>query len=90
LQEKQGFASLELEVTSKGEPRQFANDRGSGKVCSAAGKDDTGEVKITLWNEQCDQVNEGDSIVLKEGWCSEYQGEKQVSTGRNGTLEKKE
>tara|TARA_Y100000310_G_scaffold300614_1_gene336433 strand:- start:365 stop:661 length:297 start_codon:yes stop_codon:yes gene_type:complete len=86
----QNFEQLDLEITSKGEVRSFANQKGSGKVCNAAAKDDTAEIKITLWNEQCDQFEEGDKIVIKDGWVSEYNGEKQVSTGRNGSIEKKE
>ena len=77
---------ITLEIVSKAEPREFTNDRGSGKVCSAAGKDDTGEVGITLWNEQIDQVQEGNTIKIEGGWCSEYQDNIQVSTGRKGTL----
>jgi len=79
---------IQLEITSKGEARDFASANGSGVVCSAAGKDEKGdEVSITLWNEQCKQVNEGDKIVIKNGWTSEYQGKVQVSTGKKGSLE---
>ncbi|MBN2067118.1 MAG: hypothetical protein JW744_01480 [Candidatus Diapherotrites archaeon] len=78
---------ITLEIVSKGETREFANDRGSGKVCSAAGKDEDGtEVAISLWNEQCDQVKEGDKVKIESGWCSEYQGQKQVSSGKMGKL----
>ncbi len=86
LESNKGFVSLELDVVSKGEVRQFANQRGMGRVCNLAAKDPTGEIKVTLWNDQCEQVNEGDSIVIENGWCSEYKGEKQVSTGRGGSL----
>ena len=86
LETNTGFASLELEVDSKSEIRQFAGQKGSGRVCNLAAKDSTGEIKVTLWNEQCDQVSEGNNIVIEGGWCSEYKGEKQVSTGRGGTL----
>ena len=86
LESNKGFASLELEVVSKGEVRQFSGQKGSGRVCNLAAKDASGEIKVTLWNEQCDQVNEGDTITIENGWCGEYKGEKQVSTGRLGTL----
>jgi replication factor A1 len=89
VQANQNFEQLDLEITSKGEVRSFANQKASGKVCNLAAKDDTGEIKVTLWNEQCDQFEEGDNIVIKDGWVSEYNGEKQVSTGRNGSIEKK-
>ncbi len=90
LQVNKNFDSLDLEVVSKGEIRQYANDRGSGKVCNLAAKDATGEIKVTLWNEQCEQVEEGNKFVIKNGWCSEYRGEKQVAAGKKGTLEVKQ
>lgn len=77
---------ITLEVVSKGEPREFANERSSGRVCSVAGKDKTGEIRVSLWNDQIDQVEEGSKIKIENGWCSEYKGEKQVSTGKRGTL----
>lgn len=79
---------ITLEVVSKEEPRKFANDRGSGTVCNCAGKDSEGaEVRVTLWNEQCTQVEEGQTIKILNGWCSEFKGQIQISTGKKGTLE---
>lgn len=78
--------SLELEVVSVGEVRDFANERGSGKVCNAAAKDDTGEISLTLWNEQTDEVKEGNKVKIEDGWCSEFRGQLQVSTGKKGKL----
>jgi len=79
---------LEGELVTLSEPRKFANDRGSGTVANAALKDDTGEVKLTLWNEQATQFSEGDNVRLENGWCGEWKGELQVSTGKKGTLTK--
>jgi replication factor A1 len=86
LRPRMGNVFIELEVVSKGEIREFASAKGSGKVCSAAGKDDTGEVQVSLWNEQIDQVNEGQKIRIENGWVSEYKGQLQLSTGKFGTL----
>ena len=86
LQPRAAVPEIEGEVVSIGEIRKFANDRGSGQVCDAALKDDTGEVKLSLWNEQIEQVKEGDKVKIENGWCSEWQGQKQVSTGKFGKL----
>lgn len=81
------FTEISGEIVSIGETRAFASQRGSGKVASAALRDDEGEeVRLSLWNEQIDQVKEGDKITIENGWCSEWQGQKQVSTGKQGTL----
>ncbi len=78
---------IELEIVSKGETREFANERSSGKVCSAAAKDaDGNEVTVSLWNDEIDKVKDGTKIKIEKGWCSEFQGNKQVSAGKFGTL----
>ena len=46
----------------------------------------TCKTKDTAWNEQVEQVGIGDKIHLKNGWCSEFRGEKQVSSGKFGEL----
>ncbi|MDO8627134.1 MAG: DNA-binding protein [Candidatus Diapherotrites archaeon] len=87
LSSGQGKIDIELEIVSMAEPRPFANARGEGKVANAAGKDSEGnEIKITLWNEQCDLVKEGNKIKIENGYVSEYKGEKQLSTGKFGKL----
>lgn len=77
---------LEVEVVEVEEPREFTNFRGTGRVANAKAKDETGEIKLTLWNEQVDQVSVNDKIVIENGWAKEYQGEIQVSTGKFGKL----
>ena len=87
LRPRAAVPEIELEIVSKGEPRKFATEKGSGIVCSCAGKDKTGEVSLSLWNDQIEQVNEGDKIKITSGWCSEFRGQLQVSTGKMGNLE---
>jgi replication factor A1 len=87
LKPRSAVPEITLEIVSKGETREFANERGSGKVCSAAAKDEDGqEVTLSLWNEQIDQVKEGSKVKIENGWCSEFQGQKQVSTGKFGKM----
>ena len=88
LQPKQGKVEIEVEVIEKEAPREFSKFGSAGKLCNAKVKDKTGEIKLTLWNEQVDQINVGDKIKITNGYVSEYQGEMQLSTGRFGKLEK--
>jgi replication factor A1 len=87
LQARQGKVDLEGEIVSKEEPRTFSKFGKDGKVCNAMLKDETGEVKLTLWNEHVDQVNVGDKVKITNGYVGEWQGEKQLSTGKFGSLE---
>ena len=88
LKARAPIAEMELEIVSKAEPRAFASEKGEGTVCNCAAKDKKGvEVSFTLWNDQIGQVNEGDKVKITEGWCSEFRGSLQVSTGKKGKLE---
>ncbi|MFT4297884.1 MAG: SOSS complex subunit B family protein [Candidatus Woesearchaeota archaeon] len=87
LQPRQGKVELQAKVIDKSEPRTFDKFGKQGQVCNAKIKDDTGEMTLSLWNEQVDQVNLGDVVKISNGYVSEYKGEMQLSTGKFGTLE---
>lgn len=87
IKSNQGNIDLVLEVVEKEEPRAFEKFGKQGKVCNATVKDNTGKMKLTLWNEDIEKVNVGDKIHLENGWCSEYRDEKQLSTGKFGKIE---
>jgi len=87
VQANQGNIDLVLKITDKGDTRTFEKFGKSGSVCSAKAEDESGEIKLTLWNDDIDKVKVGDKIHLKNGWCSEYQGERQLSSGKFGTIE---
>jgi replication factor A1 len=84
---KQGGISLEFDVVEKGSVREFSKFGKTGKVCTATVRDDSGSVKLSLWNEDCDRINEGDKVKLTDGYANEYQGEIQLTSGRMGKLE---
>lgn len=86
LQPNTSVDVLELEVVEVEEPREFTNFRGAGRVANARAKDASGEIKLTLWNDQVDQVKPGDKVTIANGWVKDFRGELQVSTGRLGTL----
>jgi replication factor A1 len=87
LQPRQGKVDIVVEVVEKGEVREFDKFGKTGRVCNATVKDETGETKLTLWNEQIDQVNAGDKVHITNGYVGEYQGEMQLTTGKFGQLE---
>ena len=87
LKARQGKVELEAEITQKGEVRTFDKFGKQGRVCNATIKDDSGEMKLTLWNDEIDTVKVGDKIKISNGYVNEFQGEKQLSAGRFGKLE---
>jgi replication factor A1 len=48
--------------------------------------DETGSIRLSLWNEQIDKVHVGENIELKNCHISRYKGESQIRLGRKGTL----
>ena len=82
-----GSITLVAQVVKKDNPRSFDKFGKSGKVCNATLKDATGNIVLTLWNDDVDKVKVGDTVKLENGWCSEYKGERQISTGKFGKIE---
>ena len=87
LQVGQGKIDVVLTVTEKGDIREFEKFGKPGRVCNAKGKDESGEITLSLWNDDIDKVNVGDKIHIQNGYVSQWQGELQLSTGKFGTLE---
>jgi ssDNA-binding replication factor A large subunit len=87
LTPKMGKIDIVADVVEKSEPRSFEKFGKQGKVCDAKLKDETGEVKLTLCNEQVDQINVGDRVHVQNGWADEFRGTLQLSAGKFGTLE---
>ena len=76
-----------IHVVDAGEPREFQKFGKPGKVATAIAKDETGDVKLTLWNDEIEKVKAGDKIHLTNGYVNEWQGEMQLTAGRMGKLE---
>ena len=87
IKPNQGSITVEAEVLSKQEPRSFSKFGKEGRVCNATIADSTGEITLTLWNDDIEKVNVGDKVKLENGWCSEFKEQKQVSSGKFGKLE---
>ena len=87
LQIGQGKVDIELDVMDVGETRQFKKFGKAGRVATAVAKDETGDIKLTLWNDDIDKVKAGDKIRITNGYVSEWQGEPQLTTGKLGKLE---
>jgi len=55
-------------------------------VSNAVIKDETGSMKMSLWNQQIETVHEGDVIDVKNGKVTWFSGERQLRVGRSGSL----
>jgi len=55
-------------------------------VANALVSDETGKIKLCLWNEQIKSVSVGDTIQVENARISAFRGEKQLRVGKNGNL----
>lgn len=80
--------SVEAKVVEKSEPREvmsrFKDE--TYKVANAMIADETGTIKLTLWNDQINQVNVNDKVKVEKGYVTSFKGEIQLNIGRYGIL----
>jgi len=80
--------SVEGKVVEITEPREvtskFKNE--TYKVANAIIADDTGTIKLTLWNEQIDRVKVDNMVKVENGYITSFRGEIQLNVGKFGTL----
>ncbi len=56
------------------------------RVADTTIQDESGTIKLTLWNEQIDQVNVNDKIKVENGYVTSFRGETQLNVGKYGKL----
>jgi len=80
--------SVEATVLEKGTPRQVMSKFGTETytVADAVVGDESGKIKLTLWNEQIALVNVNDKIRIENGYVTSFKGEVQLNVGKYGKL----
>jgi replication factor A1 len=76
-------------VLNVGEAKDIQTRYGEQKkVTEAVLGDETGKVTMSLWNEQVSQVENGDSIVVENGYVSFVRGHMRLNVGKYGAIKK--
>ena len=80
--------NVEAKVIEKSDQREVTSrfKDETYKVATAIIADETGSIKLTLWNEQINQVNVNDTIKVENGYVTSFKGEIQLNIGKYGTL----
>jgi len=76
-----------VEVIEISPIKEFAKFGKPGRVCNAIIKDDSGQVSLTLWNEEIDEIKVGNFLDISNAFVKEWQGYLQLNTGRTGKFE---
>ena len=79
--------NVEAEVLETPKPTLVHTRYGnSALVTNAWIADETGKIKLCLWNEQANSAVKGDIIQIKNASVSTFKGERQLRLGRKGTI----
>ncbi len=82
---------LKAKVVDVSEPREVRTRFGyRARVATATIEDDTGKISLTLWGRQIDEVGEGDTIEITDGYVKEFRGELQLNVPRKGEIKRVE
>lgn len=88
LTDGQKKVDVEAKVVEIGTPREvksrFKDE--TYKIADAVIADETGSIKLSLWNEQIEKIHVGDNIKVTNGYVTTYKGEIQLNVGKFGAL----
>jgi replication factor A1 len=87
-----GMRSVETEgrVIAAYPVKEFKTESREGKVGNFILGDETGTIKVTLWNEQAEklkQLNIGDVVRIKSAYVRENQGRKEIHLGDKSAIQ---
>ena len=87
LQDKMAQIHLKARVLEISKPNLVYTRYGNcASVANALIADNTGTIKLCLWNEQIHSVSVGDTIQIENARTSTFKGQRQLNIGRKGVL----
>ena len=79
---------IEGVIDSISEPRTVnLKTGGQAQVADAILKDQTGQIKLSLWDAQIKMVKQGSKVRVENGYISTFRGENALNVGKYGKLE---
>jgi len=84
-----GMKQINLRATVLEIPRPtsvFTRFGNYASVANALITDETGTIKLCLWNEQINSISVGDTVQIENARVSMFRGERQLRIGKNGKL----
>jgi replication factor A1 len=81
--------TVDAKVVEKGDVRDVKSrfDDNTYQIADVIIADETGSIKLTLWNDQIDMVNIGDNVKVDNGYVTSFKGEIQLNVGKFGKLD---
>ena len=79
--------SVEGKIIDIGEVREVNTRYGKKTVADAIIEDDTGQIKMSLWENQINSVRVGDKVSVSGAYITEFRDTLQLNIPRSGKLE---
>ena len=87
LRDNMRRVDAEGEVAEISEPRTVdLRMGGQARVAEADLRDDTGTIKLSLWDDQIEMVKIGARVKVENGYTNSFRGEIRLNVGRYGKL----
>ncbi|MDA4126786.1 MAG: OB-fold nucleic acid binding domain-containing protein [Thaumarchaeota archaeon] len=78
----------EGEIVEMQEPRTVnLRTGGEARVADCMLKDESGQIKLSLWDDQIDMVKQGSKVKVTNGYTNSFRGELRLNVGKYGKLE---
>ncbi|MDA4125273.1 MAG: OB-fold nucleic acid binding domain-containing protein [Thaumarchaeota archaeon] len=78
----------EGEITEISDPRTVnLRTGGEARVADCMLKDETGTIKLSLWDDQIDMVKQGSKVRVTNGYTNSFRSELRLNVGKYGKLE---
>ena len=79
--------SVEAKVIDISEPREVNTRYGKKQVADATLEDDSGQISLTLWEDQINSITIGDKVSMSGGYVTEFRDKLQLNIPKSGKLE---
>lgn len=89
LSPRSRHVDIVVHVTSLSPERRVVSrrDRRAHRVAEAVVEDDTGAIRLTLWDDDIDVVRVGDTVRVRNGYVKRFKGSMRLKVGQRGALE---
>jgi replication factor A1 len=79
--------STEGKIVAKSDPRRVQTRYGPRSVANANLEDETGRINFSLWEQQIDRIDVGDTVKINGAYVTEFNNQLQLNIPRSGVLE---
>lgn len=87
---KEGMKRVDVEgkIVEKGDTREVKSTfkDATFRIADAMLADETGSIKLTLWDDQIEEVQVADNVQIKNGYVTTFKGQIQLNIGKFGSL----